>query len=99
MDDNTQDQTNVQQDNPEPDIIILGLERKTYYVYKGEEFLNDLLLADGEFPTPVLCVHFETLLDAKRIIGESLVIGNLWAVHHDIIERLRVKKLLAETDA
>lgn len=83
----------------EPPIILFGIEKSSYYMYKGEDFLNELLLADGEFPKPVLCVHFETLFDAKRIVGDGFSPGQSWSIHPEIIERLRRDDCLVETDA
>ena len=83
----------------EPPIILLGFEKKSYYMYKGEEFLNQLLLVDGEFPKPLLCVHFASLFDAKQVIGPSFSVGNCWGIHPDIIARLRDTKTLVEQEA
>jgi len=83
----------------EPDIILLGFERSSYYMYKGDEYLNQLLLADGEYPKPVLCVQFENLIDAKRVIGDGFSLMKCWAIHPDIIARLRNDDCLIETDA
>ncbi|WP_299287482.1 hypothetical protein [uncultured Tateyamaria sp.] len=83
----------------EPDIIILGIQKSSYYLYKGDDYLNQLLLVDGEYPKPVLCVHFETLIDAKLVIGEGFSIAQYWAIHPEIIARLRSDDCLIETDA
>ncbi|KIC47733.1 hypothetical protein [Tateyamaria sp. ANG-S1] len=83
----------------EPDIILLGIEKTSFYMYKGEKFLNQLLLSDGEFPKPVLCVNFETLFDAKRVLGDGFSPATSWAIHPEIIERLRRDDDLIETDA
>ena len=83
----------------EPPIIVVSLEKKSYYLYKGEEFLNQLLLADGVYPKPVLCVHFDSMIDAKRVIGTSFSLANLWGIHPDIIARLRDTKTLIEKEA
>ena len=83
----------------EPPIIVIGLEKKSYYLYKGDEHLNQLLLVDGEYPKPVLCVHFETIIDAKRVIGPSFNIGTCWGIHPEIIARLRDTKILVEKEA
>jgi hypothetical protein len=83
----------------EPDIILVALEKTNYFMYKGDEHLNQLLLMDGEYPKPVLCVHFETLFEAKRIVGEDFSLMACWAIHPAIIERLRNEDCLIETDA
>lgn len=83
----------------EPPIILFGIEKASYYMYKGEEFLNQLLLTDGEYPKPVLCVHFETLFDAKRVFGDGFSHAQCWAIHPEIISRLRNDQVLIEVDA
>lgn len=82
----------------EPPIIIVGLERKNYYLYKGEDYLNQMLLADGDFPKPVLCVQFGSIFDAKRVLGGSFNLGSMWGIHPEIIARLRDTKCLIEKD-
>lgn len=82
----------------EPPIIVVGFDKTSYYLYKGEEFLNQLLLTDGEYPKPVLCVHFETIFDAKRVIGPSFTLTDCWGIHPQIIARLRDTKTLVEKE-
>lgn len=87
-------------ENPqEPPIIVVGFERKTFYLYKGDEYLNQMLLTDGTYPTPVLCVHFDTIFDAKRVIGPAFSLAECWGIHPEIIDRMRETKTLVETDA
>lgn len=83
----------------EPDIILIAFEKKSYYMFKGDDHLNQLLLADGVFPKPVLCVHFDSIIDAKRALGDRLNLGNCWGIHPNIVERLRTTNSLIETDA
>ncbi len=83
----------------EPNIIIIGIDRKAYYLYKGETHLDQLLLSDGEFPRPVLCVHFKQALDLKTVIGEDVSVARMWSIHPEIVDRLRVDEDLIETDA
>ena len=83
----------------EPPIILLGLGGNNYYLYKGDEFLDDILLVDGEYPKPILCVNFESIFDAKRVLGEGFSTTNHWAVHPEVVARLRNDKVLVETDA
>lgn len=85
-------------DGEDPPIILLGIQKRSYYVYKGEEFLNQILLADGEFPSPILCVNFETIIDVKRVIGENFSLAAYWMIHPEIIDRLRADKHLIEAD-
>lgn len=95
------DATNPPRKDPgsEPRIIIVAIQRTSYYLFKGDEFLDQLLLADGVFPTPALCVHFDSLIDAAQIIGAGFSTSNYWAVNPEIVDRLRRNKQLAETEA
>lgn len=86
-------------DPQEPPIILIGLDRRSYYLFKGEEFLNQILLADGEFPSPILCVHFETIFDAKKVLGDAFSIAQCWTIHPEIFQRLKDTDCLIETDA
>ena len=88
-----------EKEREEPDIILIGIDRKSYYLYKGEAHLDQLLLADGEFPRPVLCIHFKRALDAKLVIGQAVNIAQMWGIHPEIVKRLRNDEHLIETDA
>lgn len=94
---NTMDDT--PREGKEPELVLVSIERKNYYLMEGEEHLDQMLLADGDFPKPVLCVHFESIFEAKRVIGDGFNPGSLWGIHPDIVERLRTNKELIETDA
>ena len=54
------------------DIIILGLGENSYKLLKGEEYLNNMLSANGEFPKPVGFIDFQTVCDAKLFFGIRL---------------------------
>lgn len=85
-------------DGDEPPIILLGIDKSSYYVYRGDEFLNQMLLVDGEFPKPILCLHFQSIFDAKRFMGDGFSLASCWAIHPEIISRLRDEDFLIESD-
>lgn len=85
-------------DGDEPAIILLGIDKNSYYVVKGDEFLNQLLLVDGDYPKPVMCMNFNTIFDAKRFLGEDFSLASCWAVHPEIVARLRDDEFLIESD-
>lgn len=68
-----------------------------YWVYEGEEYLNDLLFGRGIYPFRVRCLQFESAFDLNRFTKESVSVANLWRVNPDVIERLRRENLLIET--
>ena len=86
-------------DAVEPDIIIIGIDRGAFYLLKGDDYLDQMLLEDGLFPTPILCVHFESVFDAKQMLSHRFNVATSWAIHPEILKRLRDKKCLVETDA
>lgn len=83
----------------EPPIVLVAIDDTSFYLFKGEEHINQILLADGEFPKPVLCVHFKSVYDAKTMIGAAFNVSQCWAINPAIIERLRTTNCLIETDA
>lgn len=82
----------------EPEIILIGMNRSEYFMLKGDDFLSQVLLVDGEYPKPILCVHFESVFDAKMSMGEGFSIAGLWGVNPAIVERLRNTDCLIEKD-
>lgn len=82
-----------------PEIVLISFDRLQFYLVEGEAHLNQLLLADGVFPTPVLCVHFGSIPDAAKMIGETFDLSQYWGVHPDIVARLRETNCLRETQA
>ncbi|MEL6466898.1 MAG: hypothetical protein AAFQ58_18185 [Pseudomonadota bacterium] len=83
----------------EPDIILVSLDRKNFFLYKGEQYIDQMLLSDGEYPKPVLCVYFDDVFDAKRILGDSFTLSQYWGIHPEIVARMRDTDCLIETDA
>lgn len=82
----------------EETIILIGIERTSYYLFRGEEYIDQLLIVDGEFPKPVKCLHFDTLFDVKLILGETVNVMNFWGIHPNIVGRLRDTGELVEID-
>ena len=82
-----------------PPITLISIERKSYYLYDGEAYIDQLLLADGQFPTPVRCVHFESAVELKLFLGESVNLGQFWGIHPEIVARLRSQNHLLEIDS
>lgn len=83
----------------EPEIVIIGVSGEVYYLYKGEDHLDQVLLVNGDFPKPILCVNFETKFDVLRTLGEGFSLSKCWTVHPDIVQRLKDSECIIETDA
>ena len=80
------------------EIILVAVGEKNFFLYKGEEHLKQLLFADGEHPM-VCCLKFKNALDVKLVLGESVSVAHYWAVHPEVVARLRDDKKLIETEA
>jgi hypothetical protein len=84
-------------DGPE-DKIVLVTVNENHYLLEGEEHLNQLLLVDGTFPTPIRCMTFTDLFEARRILGDDINIPALWGIHPEIIARLRREGRILDID-
>jgi len=82
----------------EPEIIFVSVEKDSYYIVRGDEHLNQVLIVGGKFPKPILCLKFDSIYDAKRIMGNDFSLASYWAIHPDIVARLRDEKCLIEAD-
>ncbi len=67
-----------------------------YWLYEGEELLNDLLFGTGDAPFLVRCVYFKDPIEVRKVFGADFVISTLWRINPDIIDRLRRDNLLVE---
>lgn len=83
-------------DVPDCTIVLIGVEGATYFLHRGEEHLNQLLLADGDIPLPVQCLNFRSMLDVKITLGDDVNLAQYWGIHPDIVARLRNSDSLVE---
>lgn len=87
---------------PKPDgeyeIVLLGIKGADFYLLDGEKHLDQMLLADGDFPRPILMLNFSDVFSAKQTLGSDFSLVGLWGVHPAIVERLRNTKCLVEKD-
>jgi hypothetical protein len=82
----------------EPHITLISIEKQSFYLFEGEEFLNQLLLADGIFPRPVHCINFASSLDLEIFIGSGKNLSQFWGINPEIVDRLRRHDHLLEVD-
>lgn len=81
-------------------ITLIAIEGgKHYFVYRGEEYLNQLMLTDGDYPVPVQCLHFRSQFDAQLSLGHAINMTRFWSIHPEIVARLRDTDTLVERDA
>ncbi|MFK7943558.1 MAG: hypothetical protein AB8B85_11685 [Paracoccaceae bacterium] len=69
--------------------IVLAQVKSAYWLLEGEAYLSALLDKGAPYPTPVQCIDFGTEFDLMRMLPEGQGTGDLWAIHPDIVERLR----------
>lgn len=85
-------------DIPDCAIVLIGIEDHSYYLHRGEEHINQLLLADGDIPLPVQCLRFRSLIDMQITLGENVNLAECWGIHPAIVARLRDSDSLIETE-
>lgn len=86
-------------DSREPERMVLLQLNQSYWLYRGEEFLNEFLLGEGYFPAPVQVVVFADLFELRIFLGEDADISDFWGINPDIVERLRRDGILVEIGA
>lgn len=82
-----------------PPITLISLGKERYYLFEGEDHINQLLLADGDFPKPVRCVHYQDVFALKASLGADINLTQYWGIHPEIVARLRAEDQLLEIDA
>jgi len=85
-------------DVPDCEIVVISVEGAAYYLHRGEEHLNQLLLSDGDIPLPVQCLNFQSMIDVRVTLGEEVNLAQCWSIHPAIIARLRDSDSLVELD-
>lgn len=79
----------------EPRMTLLAINGG-YWLYEGEDLLNDMLFGRGAYPFRVRCVLFKDAFELRGILGEQFQVGTLWRINPDVVERLRRDNLLVE---
>ena len=70
-----------------PRMVLLRIN-EMYRLHEGYEFLNAMLLGEGDYPRPVICMTFRDAFELNRFLsrhGASRFVG----INPLIIERLR----------
>lgn len=80
-------------DDPRLTLLAVG---GAYWLYEGEELLNDMLYQEGEYPFRVLCVAFADNIEVRRVCGADFHVSSLWRVNEEVVVRLRRQSLLIE---
>lgn len=83
---------------PDPEIVLICIKKETYYLVQGEEFLKEIMLVDGTFPTPITCYHFESEIALRAFMEEDVKMSDYWAINPQIIKRLRDNEQMIELD-
>lgn len=83
--------------DPEERMVILRINQ-TYWLAEGKEFLNPMLMGNGHFPKPIVCINFDDSFALRTYLGPERNVTDCWGINPDIIERLRRDGHLAEQD-
>jgi hypothetical protein len=90
--------TNAERDDgfgQEPRMTLLAVGGG-YWLYEGEDFLNDMLFGRGAYPFRIRCMMFRDAFELRAVFGETFSVATLWRINPDVIERLRRENLLIE---
>ena len=83
-------------EHEEEPTILLAEANETYWVLRGEEFLDPMLANDGYFPKPVRVRKFADGFEYSMFRQTFRPGESLWAVHPGIVDRLRRNEQLIE---
>jgi hypothetical protein len=81
--------------NDDAPITLLAVNQG-YWLYEGEDLLNDLLFGRGLYPFRVKCLRFSSTFELNRYTMGGISVATLWRINPDVIERLRRENLLIE---
>ena len=69
-------------------VVIAGVDGQ-FWLLQGEAHLSALFTRSGGYPTPVLCAHFDSVMDLSDLLAsEKVELDDLWSINADIINRL-----------
>lgn len=72
------------------DQIVIGAAANKYWLMQGEAHLSAMLAGTDPYPTPVLCVTFQTVEDFEALLNtENVTLESLWNINDAVIARLR----------
>lgn len=91
------DAANFPGDGDVPQIILIAVE-ESYWLFSGDEFLNQMLLVDGDFPKPVQCLRFADSFEMRIFLGPDRPMNDFWGINPAIVARLRRDEHLIEID-
>lgn len=82
-------------DEPFAGIVLFCIGEK-YWLGQGDEWLQNLLTGEGDFPRPVLCVAFRDTFEIGQFVGGGANVADLWGINPEIVNRLRRNKDLTD---
>ena len=75
--------------SPQPEIVLICIKQERYYLVQGEDYVQELLQLGGNFPRPVRCMHFDSLLSLHAFVGRDFSLSDYFGINPKIIDRLR----------
>jgi len=76
------------EDEPFAGIVLLCIGEK-YWLGQGDEWLQQMLTGEGDFPRPVLCVTCKDAFELGQFMGAGSNVAELWGINPEIVARLR----------
>lgn len=76
--------------------ILLVTDSDTTWLLTGEPYLGAMLSDEEYYPKPVRIKIYDSSFELSLGMPEGLYVGNLWAIHPGIIDRLRRQNYLIE---
>jgi len=81
----------------EPEVVMLVHANGSYWMYQGEDFIDEVLGKSGYYPKPVRCLMFASSYDLNVYLSRGPArLGDLWSIHPAVVERLRADEELVE---
>ena len=82
-------------DEPFAGIVLYCIGEK-YWLGQGDEWLQQILSGEGDFPRPVLCVSFRDNFELSQFVPGGTNVADLWGINPEIVARLRRDKHLTD---
>ena len=70
-----------------PRVVLLRIN-EMYRLHEGTEYLKALLMGQGGYPTPVICINFKDSFEMTLFLNRHPV-TDFWGINPDIVDRLR----------
>ncbi|MCD2184681.1 hypothetical protein [Rhizobium sp. GN54] len=77
-----------QEDDRDEGILLVEVEQ-SFWLLDGDAHLSAMLSNEKPYPKPVRCLGLPSMSALGELLPEGVTPGELWAVHPDIVARLK----------